>query len=77
MQGLLIPIPDNRYEMRSFAVDEDRNDAFAYSVLRSTHTSEGSPVPPAGKQVEADYVYVMQCDGDKIYVILRKLKAIP
>ena len=38
----------------------------AYGVFRGTHTGEGGPVPPTGKQVEADYVYVMQFDGDKI-----------
>ena len=66
MQGLLTPVPDGRYEVRSFAVDEDRNNVAAYAVFRGTQTGEGGPVPPTGKQVEADYVYVMQFDGDKI-----------
>ena len=38
----------------------------AYGVFRGTHTGEGGPVPPTGKQIEADYVYVMNFDGDKI-----------
>ncbi len=66
MKGLLTPVPDGRYELRSFAVDEDRNNVTAYAVFRGTHTGEGGPVPPTGKQIEADYVYVMQFDGDKI-----------
>ena len=66
MMGLLTPVPDGRYEVRSFAVDEDRKNVAAYGVFRGTHTGEGAPVPPTGKQVEADYVYVMQFDGDKI-----------
>ena len=66
MKGLLIPVPDGRYEVRSFAVDEERNNVAAYGVFRGTHTGEGGPVPPTGKQVEADYVYVMQFEGDKI-----------
>jgi predicted ester cyclase len=66
MKGLLTPIPDGRYELRSFAVDEDRKNAIAYAVFRGTHTGEGGPVPPTGKAVEADYVYVMQFEGDKI-----------
>ncbi len=66
MKGLLIPIPDGRYEVRSFAVDEERHNVTAYGVFRGTHTGEGGPIPPTGKQVQADYVYVMQFDGDKI-----------
>ncbi len=66
MKGLLTPVPDGSYELRSFAVDEDRNSAIAYAVFRGTNTGEGGPVPPTGKRVEADYVYVMNFDGDRI-----------
>jgi predicted ester cyclase len=66
MKSLFTPVPDGRYELRAFAVDEDRNNVTAYAVFRGTHTEEGGPVPPTGKQVEADYVYVMQFEGDKI-----------
>ncbi len=66
MKGLLTPVPDGHYEVRSFAVDPDRNNVSAYGVFRGTHTGEGGPVPPTGKKVEADYVYVMQFEGDKI-----------
>lgn len=65
-KGLLTPVPDGSYEVRSFAVDEERRNVAAYAVFRGTHTGEGGPVPPTGKRVEADYVYVMQFDGDKI-----------
>ena len=60
MKGLFTPVPDGQYEVRFFAVDEDRNNVAAYGVFRGTHTGEGGPVPPTGKRVEADYVYVMQ-----------------
>ena len=66
MKGLLGPIPDGQYEVRSFAVDEERGNVAAYGVFRGTHTGDGGPVPPTRKRVEADYVYVMQFDGDKI-----------
>lgn len=66
MKGLFTPVPDGRYELRSFAVDESRNKVMAYAVFRGTHTAEGGPVPPTGKQVEADYVYVMDFEGDRI-----------
>lgn len=66
MKGLFTPVPDGNYELLSFAVDEGRQNVAAYAVFRGTHTGEGGPVPPTGKSVEADYVYVMQFDGDKI-----------
>lgn len=66
MKGLLTPVPDGSYEVKSFAVDEERQNVAAYSVFRGTHTGEGGPVAPTGKQIEADYVYVMQFEGDRI-----------
>ena len=38
----------------------------AYGVFRGTHSGEGGPVPPAGKQVESDYVYIMELEGNRI-----------
>ena len=66
MKGLLGPVPDGDYELRSFAVDEARGNVSAYAVFRGTHTGEGGPVPPTGKTVAADYVYVMDFEGDRI-----------
>lgn len=66
MKGLLTPVPDGSYEIRSFAVDESRNNVIAYAVFRGTHTGEGGPVPPTGQKVAADYVYVMDFEGDRI-----------
>jgi predicted ester cyclase len=66
MKGLFTPVPDGSYDLGAFAVDEDRNRVIAYAVFRGTHTGEGGPVPPTGKRVEADYVYVMDFDGDRI-----------
>tara|TARA_B100000953_G_scaffold192800_1_gene158765 strand:+ start:332 stop:748 length:417 start_codon:yes stop_codon:yes gene_type:complete len=66
MKGMFTPLPDGNYELRSFAVDAERQNVSAYGVFRGTHTGEGGPVPPTGRSIEADYVYVMQFDGDKI-----------
>lgn len=66
MKGLFTPVPDGHYELRSFAVDDARQSVMAYAVFRGTHTGAGGPVPPSGKSVEADYVYVMKFDGDRI-----------
>jgi predicted ester cyclase len=66
VKGAFTPLPDARAEVRSFAVDEARNNVAAYGIFRGTHTGEGGPVPPTGRSTEADYVYVMDFDGDKI-----------
>ena len=66
MKGLLEPLPDGKAEVRSFAVDEARNNVAAFGVFRGTHTGEGGPVAPTGKSATADYVYVMDFDGAKI-----------
>jgi predicted ester cyclase len=66
MKGLLTTLEDGTAEVRSFAVDETRHNVAAFGVFRGTHTGEGGPVPPTGKSAEADYVYVMDFDGDKI-----------
>ena len=66
MKGLLVLLPDGTAEVRSFAVDETRNNVAAFGVFRGTHTGEGGPVPPTGKSAEADYVYVMDFGADKI-----------
>src|ERR1700742_1046593 len=66
MKNLLTPLPDGTAEVRSFAVDDKRNNVTAYGVFRGTHTGDGGPVPPTGKRAAADYVYVMDFHGDRI-----------
>jgi len=66
MQAMLRIMPDGRYELVSFATDEGRRNVAAYAVFHATHTGQGGPVPPTGKKVATDYVYVMQFDGEKI-----------
>ncbi len=66
MKGFFTPVPDGSYELLSLAVDDERNKVSAFAVFSGTHTGEGGPVPPTGNRVEADYVYVMEFDGDRI-----------
>ncbi len=66
MKGLLGIMPDGRYELKAFAADPERQAVTAFAVFKGTHTGDGGPVPPTGKAVAADYVYVMQFDGDRI-----------
>ena len=66
MKGLLMFIPDGRYDLKSFATDEGRKSVCAYGVFSGAHTGPGGPCPPTGKRAQTDYVYVMDFDGDKI-----------
>jgi predicted ester cyclase len=66
MKGLFTPLPDGHYEIQAFAVDDDRNKVVGYGIFRGMHTGEGGPIPPTGKQAQADYVYVMEFERDCI-----------
>ena len=66
MQGLFTPLPDGRYQLKAFATDEARQTVMAYAVFAGTHTGDGDPVPPTGKGIQSDYVYVMEFAGDTI-----------
>jgi predicted ester cyclase len=65
-KGFLPLVPDGGYEIKSFAVDSERNNVCAFAVFSGTQTGEGGPVPPTGNKVVADYVYVMDFDGGRI-----------
>jgi steroid delta-isomerase-like uncharacterized protein len=66
MKAMLRLLSDAGYEVKSFATDGARNNVAAYAVFYGTHTGQGGPVPPTGRQISTDYVYVMQFEGSKI-----------
>jgi len=66
MKGMLSLMPDASYTVKSFAADPERDNVTVFAVFSGTHTGEGGPVPPTGKSLSTDYVYVMEFDGDKI-----------
>lgn len=66
MKGLLVPLPDGRYELKGFAADNDRDVVVAFAVFRGTHSADGGPVAPTNNSVAADYVYAMEFAGGKI-----------
>ncbi len=65
MKGLLVIMPDGRYDLKFWGVDTARNSVAGYAVFHGTHTGPGGP-PPTGKSTASDYVYVMQFSGYKI-----------
>jgi len=66
MKGMFAPFPDGSYELKSFAVDEQRKNVSAFAVFKAKNTGPIGPVPPTGKAIASDYVYVMQFKGEKI-----------
>ena len=66
MKAMMAVLPDASYEVKSFATDTTRNNVAAYGVFYGTHTGQGGPVPPTGRRISTDYVYVMQFQGEKI-----------
>lgn len=50
MKGLIGFIPDGSYDIKSWAVDHERNNVSAYAVFSGTHTGEGGPCPPHGEE---------------------------
>lgn len=70
MKGFFGPVPDARYEVKAFARDPERRNVTVVATLHGTNTGD-RPVPPTGNTVAADYVYVMQFDGDLISHVLK------
>ena len=66
MKSILTVLPGARYELKSFATDAIRNNVAAYAVFHGVHTGPGGPVPPTGRRMSTDYVYVIQFEGGKI-----------
>jgi predicted ester cyclase len=66
MKAMLPLLSDAGYELKSFATDGARNNVAAYAVFYGTHTGQGGPVPPTGRRISTDYVYVMQFECSKI-----------
>lgn len=66
MQGVLQAMPDADCEIRSLAVDADREAVSVFAVLRGTHTGEAGPVPPTNRSTVSEYVYVMEFEDGRI-----------
>lgn len=66
MKGLLVPVPNGRYEIKSFGVDEERGNVVVAAVFHGTHTVDAGTGAPTGETVAADYAYVIDFEGDKV-----------
>jgi len=66
LRDLFTPIPDGRYEIKSFSTDAERSTVTAFAVFDGTQTGPGPVDPPTGMSASTEYVYAMKFDGDRI-----------
>lgn len=65
MKGIVAVLTDAHYDLKSFAVDEARQNVSAFATFIGTHLA-GGPMPPTGRTTRTDYVYVMQFRDGRI-----------
>ena len=65
MQGFgTVTVPGATYDLPPRSFDEDNNTAVFFATYHATHTGEGGPVPPTGKETNSHYVYVLTMNSD-------------
>lgn len=66
--GILKIMPDAKYELLHFSLDEKRHSVSASAIFRGTHTGEAGPmgIAPTLKSTSSHYTYVMVFEGMKI-----------
>lgn len=71
--GLMEMIPNKSYELKGFAVDQERKCALGYAVFRGTHTGQGGALPPTAKSAQSDYVYHIKFNDDGKVIHMDKI----
>ena len=67
MAGLgLNVMPACRYDLHASAWDEATRTALYFATFIGTHSGEGGPVPPTGKQTNSHYVYALTLDENDL-----------
>ena len=62
-----ITVPGATYDLHSASYDEDSRTATFFATYHATHTGDGGPVDPTGKETHSHYVYSLQMDeNDKV-----------
>lgn len=55
------------YELHCSSYDEATRSAMFFATYHATHTGDGGPVAPTGKQTNSHYVYILKMgDDDKV-----------
>ena len=59
-----VTAPGATYDLHSASYDEDSRTATFFATYHATHTGEGGPVEPTGKETHSHYVYSLTMDED-------------
>ena len=68
-----ITAPGATYDLHAASFDEASNQAMYFATYNATHTSEGGPVPPTGRDTHSHYVYVIQMNDDGLVKHMTKI----
>lgn len=67
------PLKGCSYHIHSASYDEAARTAVFVGTFTATHTGDGGPVPPTGKQTVTDYVYALTMNADGKIEKMRKV----
>ena len=59
-----ITAPGATYDLHSASYDEDTRTATFFATYHATHSGDGGPVEPTGKETHSHYVYSLKMDDD-------------
>ena len=59
-----ITTPGATYDLHSSSFDEETRTAVFFATYHGTHSGDGGPVPPTGKETHSHYVYAITMNSD-------------
>ncbi len=59
-----VTAPGATYDLHASCFDEATGKAMFFATYHATHTGEGGPVPPTGKETHSEYVYILSMNKD-------------
>lgn len=67
-----VTAPGATYDLHTSGYDEETRTAMFFATYHATHTGDGGPVPPTGKETHSHYVYFLTMnDDDKVEKMLK------
>ena len=68
-----VTAPNATYHLHHQSFDEDSKTAAFFGTYQATHTGEGGPVPPTGKETKSHYVYIITMSEDDKVASMTKI----
>ena len=64
MAGVADWMPDGHYDLRASAWDAENRAATFFATFHGHHSGAGGPLPPTGREMRSDYVFVFFMNDD-------------